>query len=143
MFDPLSGYYSVCTFCKEGKFNLIDNDMNTDFEEQHVTHGALEIVPGAKFLSENLKQNYIDVDRPKLEPINTSIGPSDKKDIIESFKSARNIRNHYLQQKVKKEFVGFNFYPVIVPLNPFYLSYEARSLTPEELLIPKLCVIVL
>ncbi len=137
----LLGYYSVCHFCKEGKFNLIETDdvrMTTEFEELHITHGVIEIIPGAKFLTENLSQQYIDCDRPDLQPISTTIGPVDKKDIIESFKSARTARSKYVQQGIKKEIIGFQFFPIIYDIGQFGLNYELRQFTREELLIPNL-----
>jgi hypothetical protein len=98
MDNLLAGYYSVCNFCKEGRFNLInDEHIDFSFEEQHVAHGAIEIVPAQKFLSDNLSSQYIDVDRPTLLPIGTSLGPVKKTDIIDSFKTSVTNRNKYRQ----------------------------------------------
>jgi hypothetical protein len=102
MYPDLSGYYTVCSFCKEGKFSFID-DINTAFEEQHIQHGALEIIPAQKFLSNYLDEQYIDIDRPVLKSMNTSIGPSNKQEIIDLFKTSRVMRNKYLQQVAKEE----------------------------------------
>ncbi len=100
----LAGYYSVCNFCKEGKFHLVHEEQtDTSFEEQHVAHGAIEIVPAQKFLSDNLSSQYIDVNRPELKPIGTSLGPVTKTNIVDSFKTSRIMRNKYNQaMSIKK-----------------------------------------
>jgi len=103
MDNLLSGYYIVCNFCKEGKFHLTSEaPLNTTFEEEHVFHGVIEIVPAQKFLSDNLHSQYIDVDRLELTPIGTSLGPVKKIDIIDSFKTSVTNRNKY-KQIVAKE----------------------------------------
>ncbi len=138
--ELLGGYYSVCKFCQEGKFNLLDGDINTEFEEQHVSHGAIEIIPAAKFLSENLGTSYIDVDRPNLEPISTSLGPVVKKDIIDAFKTAKTMRSKYFQQKAVKEEVCSSFFPHIIYADHSLLpiNFEKQIFTKEDWLTPQL-----
>ncbi len=149
------GHYVVCNFCKEGKFHSTAENPNgliptleNSFEEQHSSHGGLEIIVAQKFLSEKLKEQYIDVDRPDLEPISTSIGNVTKKDILDSFKTHRRIRQQYLTQIQKEEHAGITCSNVISSvMQTFFainiypnIKYEISPLefTNEEWLLPSI-----
>ncbi|SRR6266567_3728708 len=141
--ELLQGCYVVCHFCKEGKFTTIDNETTTDFEKYHLSHGTIEIIPAQKFLSENLSSQYIDVDRPEQKSIGTSIGPVEKKDIIEVFKSSQSARMKYLQKQtnnaIKKNESYFPIIPAltlpVIIINKFdeYIFTKEDWLTPQAI----------
>lgn len=60
--------YVTCDFCKEGKLES-RNQPAKDFAEFHAAHGTLDVVAEAIFRSRYLAREFIDVDRPDLEPI--------------------------------------------------------------------------
>lgn len=77
--DPelIGGTYLVCHACKEGKFERNDNlpdPPKVEWGNHHSKHGELELVIGTIFLADLLPKQYIDVDRPDLEPIVTHFG---------------------------------------------------------------------
>lgn len=134
----LSGFYSVCNFCKEGQFTT--DTQNTEFEQKHATH-EINIISGPQFLSDYLSNGFIDIHRPDLQPIGTSIGPVVKKDIIESFKTAKNIRMKYLQQANKKEKKEDFITEVIRKTLPVVyiipkIKYDIIEFTKEEWCLP-------
>ncbi len=148
-FNLLNGCYSVCNFCKEGQFfndeNEIDEIITTNFQQKHLDHGSLEIIPAAKFLSEKLQMQYIDIDRPELVPIITQIGAVSKKDVIDTFKAQRKMRREYLTQEITKKEIKNHVIDIYLKTwfkNNFCPKIETNctqlQFTQQEWLIPLL-----
>lgn len=71
--DLTGGAYCVCEQCKEGKYyEDVNFDPSPDLKgwvEHHSLHGMVNLQIATNFLSMDLPNGYIDVDRPDLEPL--------------------------------------------------------------------------
>lgn len=145
--ELLNGNYSVCHFCKEGKF-IGELEEETDlindiFFSKHIEHNSLDIITAVNFLSKNLVLGYIDINRLNLLPIITEIGRVDRKDILEEYKRKKKTRNRFLSDLNKKEEIKNDILQDYLKTSycEFYIFpkpyFKVSEFTKEEWLIPQ------
>jgi hypothetical protein len=127
--------YFVCAGCKEGKFAGTDSTEVIvelrDWVNHHATHGVENVI-GPVFLSEYLRDGYIDVDREDLEPIVTAMGESTGEDKPGPYGTPGKDRALANQREMQRK-------PIETPLSKANLNEVRYDEIPKEspVLVPR------